>query len=164
MSVYEKAKVVQRCEEIHELALNFIASLPADEEEKGGYSISSSILFRVVMSYFQDISALKFETIDDRNSSQVNEETRAGYLCYWISRFRPIQVTSKNDSEASLIVNDLFAAHLFLVFLRMDARDLEAEAFTRIVYDLHYMKTNPQSLTTLGSILRKSTRREFADG
>ncbi|MCL2883580.1 MAG: hypothetical protein FWF30_03835, partial [Coriobacteriia bacterium] len=80
-----------------------------------------------------------------------NREKVFAYSCYWLMRFKPVQLIGDVD-QRQYFVNELFAAH-FLVseFLREDDRLRQNTEFVKrlmreLLYNFKYRKYTQQSI------------------
>ena len=101
----------------------------------------------MILSYYADIIRLK----DFHGIEIANREKVFAYSCYWLMRFKPVQLIGDVD-QRQYFVNELFAAH-FLVseFLREDDRLRQNTEFVKrlmreLLYNFKYRKYTQQSI------------------
>jgi hypothetical protein len=126
----------------------FLEALPLDDTDRSSISISSEIIYVAVSSYLQDIAALKFQREHFSDSRK-----RAAYLCYWLQKLRPIQIGGPVTSEAALMINEMFAVHVFLVLLEIEPDRLPSELYSDLIYQLHFRDVDASTLDLVGGIL-----------
>lgn len=75
--------------------------------------ISEDILKHVIVDYFVDIDRLKeFQEIEMVHASKIY-----AYLCFWVLRHKPLQVTVKEGANELAFINEEFATCLLRSYL-----------------------------------------------
>lgn len=75
--------------------------------------ICQSIIEHIVIDYFVDIDRLK----DFQEIEFVNETKIYAYLSYWILRHKPLQITTCDDQDDQVFVNEECVADFLCSFL-----------------------------------------------
>ncbi len=79
----------------------------------GKVAAASEIIDHILIDYFVDIDRLKEFT----GIELVNETKIYAYMAYWILRRKPLQITSVDEAEDLVFVNEEFVADFLLSFL-----------------------------------------------
>ena len=106
--------------------------------------LSLEVLRHCVDNYFIDIERLK----DFHGSERVNRHRQAAYTLKWVSKLRPIQMERGHAiTDASMYINEIYAIHLALAYLRKAATSLDRQVLADLLYDLHFRPTDGEVLT-----------------
>jgi hypothetical protein len=122
--------------------------------------LNESILFQVVVSYFQDIDRFKEYT----GAKFANSHKQAAYTFKWISKLRPVQIQGKpNQDIKELMFNSIFAIYASLSFLSpLVLANISDEYFGQLLYFSTYRNISGRHLSSTFYLLEQASRKEFA--
>lgn len=150
--------------EVHHRFTEFIEELVGEARldarrarYKAAFHINPKLVYDTVISTYIDIARHKQFHFEDPKSTKSDAVKRAAYFSKWITRFRPIQVVSREtlsdppqENEALLLLNELLAIEWSVCCIAADAKlpDLKLKRKTRVnlLYDLHFRELNVDGL------------------
>ncbi len=106
--------------------------------------LSLEVLRHVVDNYFVDVERTK----DFHGSERVNRHRQAAFTLKWISKLRPIQLTPSHAiTDASMYINEIYAIHLAMHYLKKPLKKLPPPFLDDLLYDLHFRPIDGEILT-----------------
>lgn len=117
------------------------------EELRGSIALSKELLHCAVNAYFDDIYRYK----QYAGSTYADRHKQAAFTMIWISRFKPIQIKSKEIvNKALLTVNETYAIFAGFMFLDPVVMDRMTERFfNHLVYILTYRQIDGRALASM---------------
>lgn len=117
-----------------------------------GSTINKSILVHCIESYFIDVYRLK----DYHNIKFADEHKRFAYTLKWFSKLKPIQIGESKDPN-SMLLNEIFAYHLAVSHLNINAADIPSKIKNEILYILKYRTQDDNSWSLLAFLIEQVT-------
>ena len=106
--------------------------------------LSLEVLRHVVDNYFVDVERTK----DFHGNDRINRHRQAAFTLKWVSKLRPIQLTPGHAiTEASMYINEVYAIHLSLNYLKKSLNNLPPPFLADLLYDLHFRPIDGEILT-----------------
>ena len=106
---FGQEKVQSRAKWLYDLLCDYVSQNNLIDQ----VSISQSVLKHVLVDYFVDIDRLK----DFSNIPKANDSKIYAYLCFWLLRHKPLQISQQFDTQNLVFVNEDFVAHLLRSYL-----------------------------------------------
>ncbi|MBF0229197.1 MAG: hypothetical protein HQK63_06340 [Desulfamplus sp.] len=126
--------------------------------------LNLSILRHCVESYHCDV----FRTKIFHNIDFADQHKRAAYTMLWISKLKPIQISSKSRiTKALLMINEYYGIACGLDHLNISTKDLlkiEPKYFANMLYTLHNRNVDGLVLSSQIYLLEKALKPNGTNG
>lgn len=148
---FGEEKVTSRSEWLYDQLSDYIDSKNLTDK----VTISKNILKHVLIDYFVDIDRLKeFSKIPRANDTKIY-----AYICYWLLRHKPLQISQQEDAPELVFINEEFVSYLLRSYLFSDPDDIpivndrKAQVDSFVSTMLYYFKYREYSAKTIEMII-----------
>lgn len=145
-----KCQIEQRMETLKKLYSLLIENY--DKDISQSVYLNDVLLYATVSSYYDDIYRFK----DYSCSKWADNHKQAGYTIKWISKFRPIQISSKSTlvDQTILTINAVYALFAGFSFLdRKVSESITSHYYNHLIYLLIYRNISGKQLASLFYVL-----------